>query len=323
MRKRIDPLSTIPKRKRKPGDDLAEDLTDMFECIVDHTDAEETTPYNFLPAQVAAYIKPPAFRPADIGKKTENLAYVHADIRRPPEPIRSAQLTQEQEEEEDWAASIGPGSEEEVRGVMRRELQALCEENHQDSDDDDGDKSTRVPFRSVGGVDTPVDPYVVVPGGKKVHKAALCAQFNRCMEMGVPLSSDRLLSVRGVPVRSFFGFNFGFGFFGFNFGFGSSKPYWPKEDTWPLARRASGGREFRANFATSRKCLVLLQCILKLNTLVITENSVRFPSLSWQTVHTIPQFLVISPFGRTSKPCVFTPLCNATSSSTFVHLFLK
>ena len=110
--------------------------TDMFECIVDHEDAEETTPYNFLPAQVAAYIKPPAFRPADVGKKTENLAYVHADIRRPPEPIGSAQLTQEQEEEEDWAASIGPGSEEEVKEVMRRELQALCQENHQDSDDD-------------------------------------------------------------------------------------------------------------------------------------------------------------------------------------------
>jgi hypothetical protein len=40
--------------------------TDMFECIVDHKDAEETTPYHVSPAQVAAYMKPPAFRPADI-----------------------------------------------------------------------------------------------------------------------------------------------------------------------------------------------------------------------------------------------------------------
>ena len=145
----------------------------LFEAIVDCPGVAQTTAYMFNVEQVLAYVLPANFQPST--EQEENLAYEHADI----------------------GKRVGEPDEEGASKVNQPEGGGASEE-------DEGGRSGE--GQSEGGgemeADGEVDPYCLMPDGKggviKKHKSTVVAHLSRCLGMGVKLSSDRLIAVRGV-----------------------------------------------------------------------------------------------------------------------------
>ena len=102
-------------------------------------------------------------------EEEDNLAYEHADIGKQELPS---------------------GSE------LHAKDEAQDADPHHSSDASDGTSDT-------DEEETTWDAFCVTPCGKKIHKSALVAEMNRCLGMGIALSPDRLIAVRGGPSDAF------------------------------------------------------------------------------------------------------------------------
>jgi ankyrin repeat protein len=141
--------------------------SDTFEAIVDLKNVDKVTAYIFTPGQVLAYIEPIDFQPTT--EHEENLAYEHADIGRQEVATRSEPHAEDEADDADHHDSNGASD---------------------GSSDTDEEATTW-------------DPFCETPCGRRIHKSALVAEINRCLGMGIALSPDRLIAVRGGPSDAF------------------------------------------------------------------------------------------------------------------------